>query len=87
MDEADGLTWEEGFSDEALGDRIAVTSDGGFRSQEHGSGCAFIVWWLVVSARQAEPIALSYAFWRHGRSAFEAEIVALDQALGFICKK
>lgn len=87
MDEAGDFTWCEDLKiDRASLSRIAVTSDGGFRGKMAGSSSAFIVWKLTVASRTAEPIAMSYAFWRCGRSAFEAEIVALDQALRFICE-
>ena len=75
---------EEGVKSTTLGDRVAITSDGGFRSFSQGSGCAFIVWKLDVCAKRAEPMAFSYEFWRNGRSAFEAEIVALDRAVSYI---
>ena len=79
-----GLSWRDD-SVKALGNRIAVTSDSGFRGKTAGSSAAFVVWKLTVAARKADPIAICYEFWRNGRSAFEAEIVALDRALTFIC--
>ena len=86
MDEADNFTWQEDMNDnEALGNRVAVTSYGGFRGHRVGSNSAFTVWKLSVASQKADPVAFSYAFWRQGRSAFEAEVVPLDRAMRFIC--
>ena len=67
-------------------DQMIVTSDGGYRGVLKGSASAFIVWALDFQQRRAQPIALSYSFWRNGRSAFEAEIVALDRAVQHVAR-
>ena len=89
MDEKSRFQWqEESLRQKALDSRIAVTSDGGFRGRgAAASASAFIVWKLSIATRHAEPIAFSYQYWQQGRSAFEAEIIALDTAIRFVCER
>ena len=61
--------------------RIVFTSDGGFRGSLHGSSASWIVWKLDVATKLADVAAFEYVFWRRGRSAFEAEMVALKGAM------
>ena len=59
---------------------LIVTTDGGFRGRRSGSSAAWIVWHVSCKDKTISPISINYCFWQHGRSAFEAETVALDSA-------
>ena len=64
-----------------------MACDGGYRGYHEGSAAAWAVYEVNADRCDLNLLALEYSFWRHGTSAFQAEVIALDKAVEFITAK
>ena len=87
LDSCDSDCWKDCRILWAHVEKIIITCDGDFRGPSVVSAAAWIVWGDDCHSRHLDVLAYGIQFWMQGRSAFEAEVVALESAMAFIARK